>query len=118
MTNKTRCTQREYGKECDAIVYGSLLISLQSISLWPQKKPEEIHMSVNQLVLKLRSVKTIKLPVYAEYRLYDAPPDHGECSLVDYKWKIDTVVARIESPVLDSHLKHMADLIWIPPVSL
>jgi hypothetical protein len=118
MTNKTRCTQREHHKECDAIVYGSLLISLQSISLWPQKKPEEIHMSVNQLVLKLRSVETIKMPVYPKYGSYDAPPDHGKCSLGDYKGKIDTVVARIGSPVLDSHLKHMADLIWIPPVSL
>jgi hypothetical protein len=98
------CTQREDRKECDAIVYVSLLISLQSISSWPRKNPEEIHMNVNQLVLKLQSVKTIKMPVAAKYRPYDKPPNHGKCSLVDYREKIDTVVTRIPSPVLDSHL--------------
>lgn len=69
--SKTLCVRPEGGK-CDAMVYGSLLISLYSLQLWSRKSSREINMSVNDLISKLKSVKIMK-----QHSTYNITCDYG-----------------------------------------
>lgn len=95
------CCQQYFRKECDAMVYGSLLKSLQELDLWPRKSADNIKMSVDLLASRIES-----LGIYV-YPMNDFS-DHFNCNLVPrFRDRIPSLLASIPNPVLASHRRHM-----------
>lgn len=94
-------------KECDALVYGSLVMSFQSAALWPPVEPQDIEMSINELVSTLLLVEPLTMPRNgSHHRSYD----HTACGVADYKETIDRALASITIPVLDNHRRRMTSV--------
>lgn len=89
------CGQRS--KDCDAIKYGSLLMSLQSHHLWPRKTPKDVTMSISSLISELKSIQTL---TYTQR--YD-PDYHRTCGMAGYMEEVTNVVKTIHGPVLSSY---------------
>jgi len=105
-TGKGVC-RKENAKECDALVYGSLVISFQSVALWPPVDPQDIKMSINKLASTLLLVKPLAIP--GSDRGYSINA-HRACGVTGYRDTINEVLASITSPVLDNHRKRMASV--------
>lgn len=97
--NTTICSHENEKTQCDALTYGSLLMRLQTLGLWPRKSPIDIHMSINDLVSRLTSVKIIKLP--SKYN-----DTHLTCGLSGYIEEIPGALDSIACPTLASNLHH------------
>lgn len=109
--DKNVCRQSRSSKECDAITCGSVVIGLNAVGLWPQKSPETINTSVQDLASQLNSLKS--------WRYYGTNDNHYHCGLnsdlfqSDYspsaslKGLIASTLSSIPSPVLESHRRHM-----------
>jgi hypothetical protein len=85
--NKSVCSVGvgENKKKCDAMVYGSLLMSLESLKLRPRKCSIEINMSVNELSAKLNLVQTLQFSS-------GSGKSHKDCGLFGYMDEITRVV--------------------------
>jgi len=91
--------------DCNAIVYGSLLRGLHSIDLWPRKRPEDIHISIQELRQKLEALRISTLLGHRDgFGVYT---NHSRCSIPNYREEICEVLLSIADPVLDSHRQHM-----------
>ena len=107
--NDIICRRKSRQKDCDALVYGSLIRGLQIAGLWPRKKPEEIHISIDQLASTLDSLEIFVLPdIDSGYRHdYRTNHNHASCSVHNFKQQVHTALSGIPYPVLDSHYRHM-----------
>lgn len=102
----TRTLCRFQQAECDAVTYGSLLLGLIKIGLWPRKSPEQIFLLDNTLVAYfLSELKILQQPLTkdADGRTYN----HDACLSVNIKNAVDEVLQQDFNPVLDSHTLHM-----------
>jgi hypothetical protein len=95
--NGTVC-QMGNAPACDALVYGSLTISLFKVGLWPKKAAEDIYCSVETVAYMIRSVKVLGLPGYS---------DHTYCGKRNYAEYVLTILREMPNPILDSHKVHM-----------
>lgn len=98
--NKSVCYRPNSNKECDAITCGSHVLDLNSIGLWPQKSPDKINISVQDLATKLGSLKIWTYPALRN-------TDHYNCGLVGFKDQRINVLSSMPSPVLESHRRHL-----------
>jgi hypothetical protein len=87
---------------CDAIIYGSLLRGLDLHDLYPEIKPEDVHLSVTSLAEIIS-----KLEIFPYYSAKGGV--HDDCSMSDFSSGTASVLSNIGSPVLESHLRHMAE---------
>jgi hypothetical protein len=95
--NGTVC-QLDNDPACDALVYGSVTISLVKEGLWPKKAAEDIYCSVAKVAGMISSVKVFDLPGYT---------DHTYCGKRNYAEDVLTILRGIPNPILDSHKVHM-----------
>jgi hypothetical protein len=95
--NATACSDDSQQKKCDAIIYGSLVLGLQRIGLWPRKSADKIHSSINQLDMTLGSLQIFIIE------------GHQDCSPRHFKKEMAELTNpnEIPDPVLDSHRRHM-----------
>lgn len=92
------CSQAFFRKECDAIVYGSLLRGLQELDLWPRKPADTIKISVNELASQLQSLYNYVYP----------RSGHDSCNLAfRLRDQIASTLSSVPNPVLASHRRHM-----------
>jgi hypothetical protein len=84
------------GNECDAMVYGSLLMSLQSHQLWPQKSPKDVTMSIKSLISELKSVTTLTYGKQFDH-------SHRNCGMEGYVEEVTHMVNIIHGPRLFSY---------------
>lgn len=95
------CVQVYFSRECDAMVYGSLLRGLQEFDLWPRKSADTIKISVDALALQLQSLGIFVYPA-------DDFSDHFSCNLVNsLRDRVASTLSSIPNPVLTSHRRHM-----------
>lgn len=95
-------------KQCDAIVYGSLLIGLQHFGLWPRQSPDTIHISVQDLASQLISIEIFP------YRTHDRTHDsyhydrlesrHDRCIV---PMEIASLLSALPDPVLESQRRYI-----------
>jgi hypothetical protein len=83
---------------CDALIYGSLTLSLAKEGIWPRKSAEDIHCSVETLAAIISKVKIFSLPGHTA---------HMDCGKRNYAEDVATILATIPNPILDSHIVHM-----------
>lgn len=114
-SNDVVCQRRSEQKVCDALVYGSLIRGLQIAGLWPRKKPEEIHVSINQLASTLESLEIFDL---SDVGSYYANTNHISCSIRNFQGQVRTDLLGIPCPVLDSHYRHMDAQKASPPIEI
>ena len=100
----------EEKRQCDALVFGSLLLWLRDLGLWPEKELDGInHVSVDDLASELQSIEVYKWPEFSA--AYDAPHrvvKHDRCGLSDdMEAGVARVMRRIPSPALKSHIDHI-----------
>ena len=92
-------------KECDALVFGSLIKGLKGLGVWPTiLSSEDYHGSVSGLMKGLYSLHCFVL----DERI-NSYTQHGYCN---FKWKLHSEIARIKEDVVppgvhDSHKEHM-----------
>jgi hypothetical protein len=84
-------------KACDSIIYGSLLLGLQTRGLWPPKTAKDIDTDFESFV-------SSHLPCYPNNVL---TVDHSGCCVKDFKSQILSVLEGMGDPVLDSHRVHI-----------
>ena len=92
-------------KECDTLVFGSLVKGLKSLGIWPTiLTSEDYHGSVSELIKGLHSLHCFVLDGRtARY------PQHGNCKFTQ---KLHSEITRIKEHVVpsgvhDSHREHM-----------
>ncbi|KUJ06370.1 uncharacterized protein LY89DRAFT_790538 [Mollisia scopiformis] len=93
----TICAEKKSTNCCDAIVYGSVVLGLQSVGLFPRKLPQDLSRSIVQLSHELRMVDIHHLERGSHY----------DCGTDDFMESVDDALTRIWNPVLDSHRVHM-----------
>ncbi|CZR64670.1 uncharacterized protein PAC_14568 [Phialocephala subalpina] len=97
--------KRQYADrdKCDAIVYGSLVLGLQSINLYPRKCPEDIAISINELAHQLKQLNILRLPCKDGVK-----SDHGTCGIFkSVTIAIDRALLCTGDPSQQSHYTHM-----------
>jgi hypothetical protein len=98
------CQELFEKKACDSIIYGSLLLGLQTRGLWPPKTAKDIDADFESFVSSLSSLEIEHLPCYPNNVL---TMDHSGCCVKDFKSQILSVLERMGDPVLDSHRVHI-----------
>ncbi|TVY49043.1 hypothetical protein LOCC1_G001345 [Lachnellula occidentalis] len=91
----TKCTKGL--KQCDAMVYGSLTLALQSLDLWPQRSPESITVATENLADLLLS-KMGKI---------HHMEDHASCITTDTSSRVAAIMGQLRRPTLPAHREHM-----------
>jgi hypothetical protein len=90
--------QRGNAPACDALIYGSLTLSLAKERLWPRKAAEDICWSVETVAAIVCRVKIFGLPGHA---------DHKNCGKRNYAEDVAAILSAMPNPILDSHKVHM-----------
>ena len=91
--------------QCDAVIYGSLLLSLQRKSLWPRRQTQGILKSSIEFGA---DISELNVSVLAESNHHDSDR-HKNCRrLFDYETKVAKILEEVESPVGEFHLQHLA----------
>ncbi|KAE8447176.1 hypothetical protein EG329_011007 [Mollisiaceae sp. DMI_Dod_QoI] len=97
----TVCTIKS--KSCDAILYGSLLLQLGQLSLWPKKNAEDIKSRVDSLAKNIRNLVITSLQTIPGAQ----GEDHSGCMAPSFKVEVDKIMTSIPSPVLEYHRSHI-----------
>lgn len=91
--------------DCDAISYGSLVLNLLDLELWPAKSVKDLNsFSLDTLLWHLKSIKIQQLPDFVHHGVRKS---HKDCLPSDIPRELDNLNAQRRSPVLDSHTRHM-----------
>jgi hypothetical protein len=98
------CQELFEKKACDSIIYGSLLLGLQNLGLWPPKTAKNIDTDFESLVSSLNSLEIEHLPYYPNIILSE---NHSACCVKDFKSQILSVLEGMGDPVLESHRIHI-----------
>ncbi|KAG4419877.1 hypothetical protein IFR04_007009 [Cadophora malorum] len=97
----------------DARDYGSLLLGLKKACLWPERKDMTYTKSVAATAKCIRSVAIHTLqPSSSSSSLFGNPElqRHKMCTTPTFWAEIDRIVAKMPSPVLERHTRHMEAL--------
>ncbi|KAF4633965.1 hypothetical protein G7Y89_g4141 [Cudoniella acicularis] len=89
-----RCQMKHDAQACDSIIYGSLIMGLQKLHLWPRKRPEEVQISIDDLAYTLKKIQISRYPKHP------CVPNIAK--------EINDVLAAIPNPILDFHHYHFA----------
>lgn len=101
----------EIGKECDTIVYGSLVRGLEPMGIWPSiSTSSNIRMSASDVMRRLKSIHC--------YNFRESPPfffDHSKCGFTaELEKEVDRIVEHVLPLAMDvaideSYRKHMEE---------
>lgn len=84
-------------KKCDSMMYGSLLIGLRELGLWPRQSPDTINISVKDLASQLSSLEILQ---FSDRFSHD---DRHNCArTIALADKIASLLSSIPDPVLQS----------------
>jgi len=92
-------------RQCNALVYGSILLELQKYNLYPMVDSKNIHISVNDLAKQIEDIRVIRAGILRG-GLYGGE-DHNSCAPTDFTEGVDVVFKSIANPVSESHIRHM-----------
>ena len=92
-------------RECDALAFGSLVLGLRRLELWPQKEGSQILRSVEELANGLLEMSTFTYPTYNRY---GHGRDHDFCQFRQ-QWhdSIQKILREIPSVLKASHRRHL-----------
>jgi hypothetical protein len=85
---------------CNSIAYGSVVLGLSNINLWPMKNACDIRMSAKNLAAQLLKIKVSILP-------RSGGKDHRKCHILDADTRVSEILAGFPSPVEDVHRLYM-----------
>ena len=109
LSNSKICKEVYDGDKCDALSYGSTTLALSKANLWPRKTSDQISSSswsVKRLAADIGDTKVlVATSIKMSNTMYRS--DYTKCYGCDFKSKVEDVMSRIQSPVLDSHRVHM-----------
>ena len=94
-------------RECDALVFGSLVLGLRRLGIWPQvRSSNDYHGSVSALVAGLRTMHC--------FALDERDNDTTEHRVCKFTLKLQQELDRIEKNILplgvhESHIEHMKE---------
>lgn len=92
-------------ESCDAIIYGSLLLQLGRVGLWPKKEAEDYTSSLNSLAELIKGLTPASLPAIPGAH----GEDHSACKAPSFKDDVLKVMSSIPDPTLDCHRTHMEE---------
>lgn len=98
----TECVYKEAA--CDALIYGSLLHGLQFYGLGPNTEPDTYQLSLEDLAAE---ISALKVHVYPPSQSPYDRRNHSKCFTTNMKKEVETIMAGIEDPILESHIRHM-----------
>jgi hypothetical protein len=103
------CQERNDSDRCDALSYGSLTLGLRKTNLWPSQTTDRMSRSDWSVKILSSRISNLIVLVTAPSGQNYARSDHTNCCDSSFKAKVEEVMSKIESPVLDSHRVHMRD---------
>lgn len=91
---KHACKKDTDKGRCAELIYGSLLLGLIVLKLWPRKEPRQVPYNICHLnrVLKSMTVNTLA--------------EHEHCFGISYYQRI-LLIEGSQSPVIEAHTRHM-----------
>lgn len=96
---------------CHSIMFGSLVLGLQKLKLWPgRKSPSEIFGSLQEIEHGLKGITILYYPATTgnHHGIQSSPVDHSSClfmqELID---RVDSVLSNTASVVQDFHTRHL-----------
>ena len=102
---EAQCRNRNNERECDALIFGSLVIDLLSFKLWPKKKASEIDSSVEEIAQKLRNIEIF---TYPRADRYGRGSDHEDCNFQDQlRYSTEMILKTEPSALKSSHTWHL-----------
>lgn len=111
---------------CHSIMFGSLVLELQKLQLWPgRKSPSEIFSSLQMIEDGLKGITILLYPATMTTTVnhigiqFD-PLDHSPCLFTkDLKDRVDSVLNNVAPVVQDFHVRHLkaqqskcAPMVW------
>lgn len=97
------CTKGPSARKCDALVFGSLALTLLQLGLTiDQRKSASITESINTIAEKVQSMQI--------YEWNDDDSDHESCTSfqTSLQSKVAKIVGKIPPPIQESHQIHLA----------
>jgi len=85
-------------RQCRALTYGTLLMELEELKLWPKQTPDTITLTVSELATKLSGLSVETLHSLLR---------HTCMTLTNMKACVDKVMDSDYQPVLASHEEHL-----------
>jgi hypothetical protein len=84
------------------MTYGSLVLGLEDIGLWPQQPVSEISCCIDYLAKKISGLR-----VYTWYNKDDPLEFHEGCGATSFRGDVSDILGEISNPVLQVHYEHM-----------
>jgi hypothetical protein len=88
----------------DSVIYGSIILGLKKLDLWPPKDADNVSQSFNDLKKVLMDLKIQRLPDWPQDSTTD---DHSRCRWLDIQDEARAVLLQIGDPLLEGHRIHM-----------
>jgi hypothetical protein len=105
------CRKNINVKHCHSIMFGSLVLGLQKLQLWPERKsPSEVFSSLRQIKKGLRDITILHYPETNASRssIQFDHADHSSCLFTDkLKDRVDSVLNNTPTVVQDFHKRHL-----------
>ncbi|KUJ06361.1 uncharacterized protein LY89DRAFT_410850 [Mollisia scopiformis] len=101
--NGTSTVCKLKSESCDAIMYGSLLLQLGRIGLWPKKEAKDYTSSLLTLERCIRNLAPTSLPVIPGAD----GENHSDCKATCFRHYANEIMNRPADPKLECQRKHM-----------
>jgi hypothetical protein len=96
---------------CHSIMFGSLVLGLQKLKLWPgRKSPSEIFSSLQEIEHGLKGITILLYPATTVNRngFQSVPVDHSPCLFTkELNDRVDSVLNNTATMVQDFHMRHL-----------
>ncbi|KAF4626319.1 hypothetical protein G7Y89_g11843 [Cudoniella acicularis] len=95
-----------YNRSCEAIIYGSLVLELTSLKLWPAIIEHEYSESVEELAESLQNMTIHHIGPTKD--LFDGKIEtHENCGGINIREQVQEYMVKQADPVLPHHREHM-----------
>lgn len=99
----TVCSEGTREEYCDAIVYGSVVLGLQLVKLFPRLRSEDVIMSVKELAISIQEIEVLHLPGTKKSSL----SHHENCGVKDFRDQVQSILVEPQNPTLELYRRHM-----------
>jgi hypothetical protein len=111
LNKKPMCRRGINVHHCHSIMFGSLVLELQKLQLWPgRKSPSEIFSSLQEVEDGLKGITILLYPATTinHTGIRSVPVDHSPCLFMkELKDRVDSVLNNTATVVQDFHTRHL-----------
>jgi hypothetical protein len=111
LNEKPMCRRGINVHQCHSIMFGSLVLELQKLRLWPgRKSPSEIFSSLQEIEVGLKGITILLYPATTidHKHIRSVPVDHSRCLFTkELQDRVNSVLNNTATVVQDFHTRHL-----------